>query len=84
MLFNSKTISGFALYSFLTTLTEEERKTITQRVSDDLRDGGKIFGSTIVKEISLENWQEGLTDSSSVSSEGKILINCQWFNLQSS
>jgi len=58
-------------------VTADERQAIFQRVSNDLRDGGKIFGSTIVKEIALDNYTDGLSDQSSVSSEGKILVNCQ-------
>ncbi|CDW85776.1 zinc-binding dehydrogenase family protein [Stylonychia lemnae] len=77
ILFNDKTISGFMLHRFLISIPAEERQKILQRVSDDLRDGGKIFGSTIVKEIPLANYLEGLNEQTQVATDGKILINCQ-------
>lgn len=57
-------------------ISNEERQSNFKEVSDDLRDGGKIFGTTIAKEIALEDYQEGLKDQTTLASEGKILIKC--------
>ncbi|CDW86811.1 zinc-binding dehydrogenase family protein [Stylonychia lemnae] len=77
ILFKDKTVSGFMLNRFLQSISLDDRRELMQRISNDLRDGGKIFGSNIVKEIPLENFKEGLQQYQEVASEGKILINCQ-------
>jgi hypothetical protein len=38
--------------------------------------GGKIFGSSIVKEVELDKWQEAIGDSEKEASNGKYLIKC--------
>eukprot|EP00347_Sterkiella_histriomuscorum_P012077 403369977 len=77
IIFSNKTVRGFLLTPYLKELTEEERQAAYKRLADDLRDGGKIFGTQIVKEISFEQFQEGMAERAAVATEGKILINCQ-------
>eukprot|EP00347_Sterkiella_histriomuscorum_P001967 403369978 len=77
ILFQSKSIVAFSLFNYLQSLSNDERQAVFQRVSNDLRDGGKIFGTNIVKEVSLEHYLEGMEERVAVASEGKILINCQ-------
>lgn len=45
-------------------------------ISDDLRDGGKIFGSTIVKTMNLNEYKEAIDEFKKIATQGKILINC--------
>ena len=56
VLFRDKSVVGFLLTIWLGKITAEEKAHAFKTVSDDLRDGGKIFGSQIVKEIKLENY----------------------------
>lgn len=70
----NKSVSGFYLPRWLPTLTDEERLKYHELVSNDLRDGAKIFGSTTVKTLDLTQWQQALEESVSTATEGKILI----------
>ena len=54
LLFNQKVIRGINLGGFLMEISDEEKNNAYKRVSDDLRDGGKIFGTDIVKEVTLD------------------------------
>ena len=60
VLFQNKTLSNLLLYTWIALTPDEERQKAYQKVSDDLRDGGKIFGSDIIKEMSLSQWHEAL------------------------
>lgn len=75
-MFGQKKLEGFTLYSWVYTIPEEELNRYKKLVSDDLRDGGKIFGTTFVKELVLADWESFLKEADAVSTEGKILIKC--------
>jgi hypothetical protein len=52
-----KVIVGLMMFRWVSSLTLEDRRKWFQIVADDLqKDGGKIFGSTIIKEVELEEW----------------------------
>jgi len=74
ILFNSKIVSGLILFKWLTKITPEESHHWKKKVSDDLRDGGKIFGTQVVKTVKLEDWEASLKEASQIASQGKILI----------
>lgn len=76
-LFMKKSVITFNLGHYLKDISNEEREKIFTELSNDLRDGGKIFGTNIVKEIPLEKYLEGFEERAAVANEGKILINCQ-------
>ncbi|CDW91257.1 zinc-binding dehydrogenase family protein [Stylonychia lemnae] len=77
LLFNAKTIESFYALTYLNSKTPEQKQEIFKRISDDLRDGGKIFGSKIVMEINLEDYEKGYEAQLGVASEGKILVKIQ-------
>jgi hypothetical protein len=52
-----KVIVGLMMFRWVSSLTLEDRRKWFQIVADDLqKDGGKIFGSNIIKEVELEEW----------------------------
>ena len=55
-------------------ISDEEKNNAYKRVSDDLRDGGKIFGTDIVKEVTLDQYLEAFSEADAIASEGKILV----------
>lgn len=59
VLFSGKVIRPYLLLHELVKMTQEHKDRHFKIVSDDLRDGGKIFGSKIVQEITLDNYEEG-------------------------
>ena len=65
------------LFNWLTSLTQDERTKWFKLVADDLQNhAGKIFGSSIIKEVDLENWQAAIGESEKDASTGKYLIKC--------
>ena len=68
-------VIGFILYNWMKTVDDETRKKAFETVAEDLRTGGKIFGTHISKEVPLSKFKEALQESEKLSSEGKILIN---------
>lgn len=72
-----KQIVGLMMFRWVSSLPLDERRKWFQVVADDLhKHGGKIFGSTIVNEDVLENWQSAIEESEKVASSGKYLIKC--------
>ena len=77
MIYYGKSITGFYLPRWLKTLSEEEKQKYFRMVADDLKDGCKIFGSTVLKTMELKDWKQAIEESANVASDGgKILINC--------
>jgi len=74
ILFNSKTITGLYLSKWATKITPEELLHWKKKVSDDLRDGGKIFGTQVIKTVKIEEWEASLKEARENASQGKILI----------
>ena len=71
-----KNITSLILFRYITSIPKEERQKWFERVALDLHTGGAIFGSTIVKEVPLEEWESAIPESEKVASEGKYLIKC--------
>jgi hypothetical protein len=72
-----KHISGLMMFRWVSSLSLEERRKWFKVVTDDLhKNGGKIFGSKIHKEVDLENWQTAIADSEKDASQGKYLVKC--------
>ena len=46
-------LRGLNMFGYLYSLTKEERDAHFTKVSNDFKDGGKIFGSDIYKELPL-------------------------------
>ena len=60
---SDKQIVGLMMFRWVCSLTLEERRRWFQLVADDLKAGGVVFGSTIVKKVPLAQWSEALADS---------------------
>ena len=43
-------------------------------IANDLKEGGKIFGTKIHKVEPLANWEAAMEESVKVASQGKILL----------
>ena len=68
---------GLMMFRWVSSLPLDERRKWFQVVADDLqKEGGKIFGSSIVKEVELDKWQEAIGESEKEASNGKYLIKC--------
>lgn len=75
--FQSKNIRGFFLERFMREeLSQQEYKDFCRIIADDLKNGGKIFGTKVAKEMKLEEWNQALNQMDSVSKEGKIILSC--------
>ena len=74
MIGGRKTITGLFLEDFLTRITAEEKEHYLKYVVDDISDGGKIFGSNIVKSYPLEEFEAAMEEQSKVASQGKIIL----------
>lgn len=74
VLFHNKTLRSYLMMHEMAVLPQQEKDRIFKIISDDLRDGGKIFGSKIVKEIELENYEEGFNIQNQLATDGKILL----------
>jgi len=47
-------------------------------VADDLVNGGKLFGTKVVKMVPLVDWEKAFDESMKVASQGKILLKIDW------
>ena len=65
------------MFRWVSSLPLEERRKWFKVVADDLhKNGGKIFGSKIHKEVRLEEWQSAVVESEKDASQGKYLVLC--------
>jgi NADPH:quinone reductase-like Zn-dependent oxidoreductase len=74
VLFNERVLKGFILNKWYYKLSKEDRHYWSKLVTDDLKDGGHIFGSHIAKEFKLEQWREAFGERSTLATAGKILL----------
>ena len=74
MIGERKTITGLFLEDFLTRITAEEKEHYLKYVVDDISDGGKIFGSNIVKTYPLEEFEAAMEEQDKVATQGKIIL----------
>lgn len=74
MLMGNKSIKAFMMGGWLFALPAEERKKTLDTVARDLEQGGKIFGSKIVKTLPFADWHSGLEESVKIQSDGKIVL----------
>ena len=74
---NKKEITGIMMYEWIGALTSEERQRIYKRVADDLKNGGKIFGTKVTKTVALKDFKQAIQDSENDATQGKYLIDCQ-------
>jgi len=66
--FESKHIRGFFLERFIKEeLNDQEYKNFCGIIADDLKNGGKIFGTKCAKEMKLEEWNQALNQIDNVS-----------------
>ena len=70
-----KQIVGLMMFRWVSSMDYPERRKWFDYVAEDLHKGGAIFGSQIVKEVPLEEWESAIEESEKVASEGKYLIN---------
>jgi hypothetical protein len=64
---------------WLSKLEEEERKRYFDFVKNDLKEGGKLFGTRVINKdspIKLDEWEKYILESEKNASEGKILVSC--------
>ena len=74
MIGGRKTITGLFLSDFLTLINEEEKEKYFKTVVDDISEGGKIFGSNIVKTYPLTEFETAMEEQTKVASQGKIIL----------
>ena len=72
-----KNITSLILFRYISAIPAEERQKCFKLVTEDLASGGAIFGSRIVKEVLLDEWEAAIPESEKVASEGKYLICCK-------
>ena len=60
--------------TWIDSLTTEEREKWYKFVADDLMNGGKIFGTKIVKTIEFKNIFSEIKESGDYASQGKCLV----------
>lgn len=80
LMFTQKSIQGFTLFSWLLSVSHEERQKAFKTVAEDLgSNNGSIFGTNFTKELPLSQWEDAIKTYAEVASKefGKILINCQ-------
>ena len=58
MFFSGKSIRGLAVYSWTLSTPKEEKTKWFKLIADDLKEGGKIFGTNIVKTMDLADFKE--------------------------
>lgn len=63
------------LHRWLAAISADERKQWFELVAKDLEEGGKIFGSKIIKVISLSDWEKNVAEAEAAATQGKYLIN---------
>lgn len=51
------------MYRWVTSLSDEEREEWFKYVATDLKEGGKIFGTKIVKTVNLADFKTAITES---------------------
>lgn len=56
------------MFRWVCSLSDEERNKWFKFLADDLRDGGKIFGSKIIKEVTLNEIKDAIPESEKVAS----------------
>jgi len=76
LLFADKQIVPLLVFPWVLKMTPEERQAVFKQVTDDLKNGGKIFGSTIYKELLLSEYHQAIEFSKTNATEGKVLLNC--------
>ena len=74
MIGGRKTITGLFLADFFTIISSEEREYYFKLVVDDISDGGKIFGSNIVKTYPLDEFETAIEEQDKVATQGKIIL----------
>jgi hypothetical protein len=75
--FDSKRIRGFFLLRFLREeLDDDTRHKFFHFIAEDLKNGGKIFGTKIAKEMRLEEWDQALKSIDDKNLQGKIILSC--------
>lgn len=75
--FQSKRVRGFFLERFLREeLDEETQHKFFHCIAEDLKSGGKIFGTNVAKEMKLEEWDTALKQIDDKNLQGKIILQC--------
>lgn len=74
ILYGEKTVRGFTIFKWIASKKGEERRRVHDMVAQDLKNGGKLFGSNYVKAVDLEDYKEGFELQSKMATEGKILL----------
>ena len=73
---SDKQIVGLMMFRWVCSLSEEERVGWFKEVATDIANGGKIFGSKVVKKMPLKEWRAALDQSEKEASHGKYVIDC--------
>lgn len=74
---SDKQVVGLMMFRWVCSLTDDERNKWFKYVADDLKNGGQIFGSKIVKTVDLVDFKTFIEESESQASEGKYLVKVQ-------
>lgn len=73
---SDKYIGGLHVLRWLGSLSDEERQKHFAFISEDIKNGGKIFGTAVSKTVPLEEWEAHILESEKDASQGKYLVKC--------
>lgn len=76
LIFNSKVIRGHILHDWLTKVSDADKQMYLKEVSDDLKTGGKLYGSVIARTLNLSDFKKAIEENEQYASMGKTLIKC--------
>lgn len=73
-IFQSKTVTGLWLSSWLPSLKPLDLKDYAGTVAEDLNNGGAIFGSKVAKTFPLEQFKEAIEYANAHTLDGKVYL----------
>lgn len=73
-LYGGKTVRSHTCPGWLMTLKPEDKQVYQEEILKDVKEGGKVYGTKIVKVYPLEEWKAAYDDSIKFASEGKVMI----------
>ena len=74
LLIRNKSIRPLLLFPWLFKISKEDKRKYLDIVARELEQGGKIFGSKVVKTLPFKDWESAVEESVKVQSEGKLLL----------
>lgn len=69
-----KKVRGLGFNDWLAEQSQEEQERIKKWIADDLLNGGKIFGTSIVKTVPLTEWKAAFEGRNEIANQGKFVL----------